>query len=256
MAVMVAMLVWLCVAFPPIMLLIIPMMALFIHPMVKLYKRAMDPSPFLLVDQQGVHCREWPIQTIPWSEVTAVNIKHVKNNTFLGLNVKQPDRYKLPQTRLSRLNSRFERWSGFGDIHVSLNHLTVDAHTLSSNAQRYHQLSTHTSGNVTTKQHDNEEIRAAQAYFAALPQQHQATRKERSKGFLASLRNTSEMAFCGGLSIGVGVFVLDVTNLYTLKIMDNPILGMLFFAFCPVFLNILTTVAGYPLYRWLTTTEQ
>ncbi len=88
--------------------------------------RLVDARPRLVIDDKGIWDRRWNAGVIEWSDIRTAWVKHLNDEPFLCLELKDPAKYT---DRLSPLQKRLvglNRDLGFSEVSISLSGLTVD----------------------------------------------------------------------------------------------------------------------------------
>ena len=79
--------------------------------------RFFDGNDQIVVDDRGLYWRQWSTDLIPWSQIVDVREASVRNQRFLCIHLRDPERYSA-MTLLGKLGMS-SKAMGFGDIAIN-----------------------------------------------------------------------------------------------------------------------------------------
>ena len=86
-------------------------------------RRALDRSARLRIDARGIRSRDFSDATIPWDEITACRVHHLRNQHIVSFDLKDSAAYPS-RNPLARATAAIDRATGFGSMGVNATYLT------------------------------------------------------------------------------------------------------------------------------------
>lgn len=86
-------------------------------------KRIFNNQPLLMVDQHGItdHSSALALGFIPWQDIENIQLRHMLNQTFISVSVKDQEVYLAKMSSLQRNASKTNLKMGYPLINISLN---------------------------------------------------------------------------------------------------------------------------------------
>ncbi|MDY3024821.1 STM3941 family protein [Streptococcus hyovaginalis] len=86
-------------------------------------KRIFNNQPLLMVDQHGItdHSSALALGFVPWQDIENIQLRHMLNQTFISVSVKDQEVYLAKMSSLQRNASKTNLKMGYPLINISLN---------------------------------------------------------------------------------------------------------------------------------------
>jgi hypothetical protein len=86
-------------------------------------RRAMDTSPQLRIDENGIWSRAFSDATVPWSQIVSCRIHRMRNQTIVSFDLRDPAAFPS-KNAFTRATAGFNRATGFGSLGINASFLT------------------------------------------------------------------------------------------------------------------------------------
>ena len=86
-------------------------------------RRALDTSPQLRIDSNGIWSRQYADATVPWDQILGVGIHPMRGQTVISFHLRNPEAYPS-KSAFTRATGAIDSAFGFGQLPVNASFLT------------------------------------------------------------------------------------------------------------------------------------
>ena len=86
-------------------------------------RRALDTSPQLRIDANGIWSRQYSDATVPWDQILGMAVHKMRNQTIISFHLKDPEAYPS-KSAFTRATGSIDRAFGWGQFPVNASFLT------------------------------------------------------------------------------------------------------------------------------------